>query len=280
MSSGYAVQLKNAVRALLLSLPLLAAASVGAAETYTFAVVPQFEQRKLFRIWKPVVEEVTRRSGVQLKLVATLTVAEFERELSDGAFDFNYANPYHIMRESRRQGYVPLVRDSQPLTGLVVVARDSPLRSLADLDGKTLAVPSPNALGASLLLRADLELNRVRVAVVDVKTHSSVYLNVANRLVDAGGGVHKTFAEQDQSIRDGLRVLYTTRGMPSHPVSAHPRVAASVREAVRRAFLEMAATPAGRALLEDVQMPNAVATSIDEYLVMQDWGLEKYWVER
>jgi hypothetical protein len=42
----------------------------------------------------------------------------------------------------------------------------------------------------------------------------------------------------------------------------------------------MAATPAGRALLEDVQIPNAVATSIDEYLVMQDWGLEKYWVER
>lgn len=280
MSGGYAVQLKSALRALLWSLPLLAANGVGAAEIYTFAVVPQFEQRKLFRIWKPVVEEVSRRSGVQLKLVATLTVAEFERELSAGAFDFNYANPYHIMRESRRQGYVPLIRDSQPLTGLVVVARDSPLRSLADLDGKTLAVPSPNALGASLLLRADLELHRVRVAVVDVKTHSSVYLNVANRLVDAGGGVHKTLAEQDESIRNGLRILYTTRGMPSHPVSAHPRVAAGVREAVRRAFLDMAATPAGRALLDDVPMPNAVAASIDDYLVMQDWGLEKYWVER
>lgn len=280
MSGGYAVQLRRALRALLLALPLLAATGASASETYTFAVVPQFEQRKLFRIWKPVIDEVARRSGVQLKLVATLTVAEFERELSAGSFDFSYANPYHILRESRRQGYVPLLRDSQPLTGVLVVARDSPVRSLADLDGKTLAVPSPNALGASLLLRADLELHRVRVAVVDVKTHSSVYLNVANRLVDAGGGVHKTLDEQDENIRKGLRILYTTRGMPSHPVSAHPRVPAGVRDAVRRAFFDLAATPAGRALLEDVQMPNPVGTSIDDYLVMQDWGLEKYWVER
>lgn len=279
MSGGYAIRLRRALRALLIALPLLAT-GVAAADTYTFAVVPQFEQRKLFRIWKPVVDEVARRSGVQLRLVATLTVAEFERELSAGAFDFTYANPYHIMRESRRQGYVPLVRDSQPLTGLLLVARDSPVRSLADLDGRTLAVPSLNALGASLMLRADLELHRVRVSVVDVKTHSSVYLNVANRLVDAGGGVQKTLDEQDEGVRKGLRVLYTTRGMPSHPVSAHPRVPASAREAVRRAFLEMAATPGGKALLDDVPLPDPVAASIDDYLVMLDWGLEKYWVER
>lgn len=259
---------------------LVAAAGARAGESYTFAVVPQYEQRKLFAIWKPIVDDVARRSGVPLRLVATLTVAEFERELSKGSFDFNYANPYHILRESKRQGYLPLLRDSAPLQGILVVARDSPLQSPAELDGRTLAVPSPNALGASLLLRSDLEqLYKVRVDMLDVKTHSSVYLNVAKGLADAGGGVQKTLAEQDAAVRGALRILYTTRPMPSHPVSAHPRVPKPVREAVRQAFFDLAATPAGHALFAEVPMAQPVATSIKDYNVMLDWRLDRYWVE-
>lgn len=270
------------LKMLLKAVPLLVAAlGARAEEGYTFAVVPQYEQRKLFAIWKPIVDDVARRSGVPLRLAATLTVAEFERELSKGTFDFNYANPYHILRESKRQGYVPIVRDSVPLQGILVVARDSLLRGPADLDGRTLAVPSPNAIGASLLLRSDLEqLYKVRIDMLDVKTHSSVYLHVATGLADAGGGVQKTFAEQDDAVRDALRIIYTTRPMPSHPVSAHPRVAKPVREAVRQALLDLAATPAGQALFAEVPMSRPVAASIDDYAVMQDWRLDKYWVDR
>ncbi len=249
-------------------------------EIFTFAVVPQFEQRKLFGIWKPIVDELGRRTGLSLKLVTVLTIPEFERELSKGSFDFAYANPYHILRESKRQGYIPLVRDNSPLQGILVVSKASPIRSVAELNGKTLAMPSPNALGASLLLRADLEnIHRVRMTPFYVKTHSSVYLHVATGATDAGGGVQKSLEEQNQSVRDALRIIYTTRGMPSHPVSAHPRVPGPVRQAVQKALLEMATTGRGQALLAEVPMTQPVAASMGDYLVMQRWGLEKYWVE-
>ena len=205
-------------------------------EVFTFAVVPQFEQRKLFGIWKPIIDELSRRTGLQLKLVATLTVPEFECELSTGTFDFIYANPYHIMRESKRQGYIPLVRDDIPLQGILLVAKTSPVRNVKELDGKTLAIPSPNAFGASLLIRADLEhIFHIRMMALNVKTHSSVYLKVATGAVDAGGGVQKTFEAQDPAVRDALRILYTTRSMPSHPIAAHPRVPKAAREAIRKA---------------------------------------------
>jgi ABC-type phosphate/phosphonate transport system substrate-binding protein len=259
---------------------VLAAGCVRAEDTYTFAVVPQFSQRKLYGIWHPIVEEIARRTGLKLRLVTTLTVSEFERGLSRGRFDFVYANPYHILREKKRQGYIPLVRDRVPLRGILVVPRNSPVRSPADLDGKTLAIPSPNAIGASLLLQADLEqLFHVRMTLLVVKTHSSVYLNVANGLADAGGGVQKTLAEQDEGVRNALRVLYTTRQMPSHPLAAHPRVPKAAREAVRKALLDMAATPEGQALLAKVPMTQPVAASINDYLEMQAWGLDKYWRE-
>lgn len=266
----------------LLSLFLLAAGGHARADdAYTFAAVPQYEQRKLFGIWKPIVDELARRSGLQLKLVTTLTVPEFEREVAKGSFDFNFANPYHIMRESQHQGYIPLVRDQVPLQGILVVPKASPIRGVAELGGKTLAIPSPNAFGASLLIRADLEnIYHVRMNILNVKTHSSVYLNVATGAADAGGGVQKTLEEQDPGIRDALRIIYTTRSIPSHPVSAHPRVPKPAREALRKALLEMATTAEGQRLLAAVPMTQPVAASIDDYRVVQELGLERYWVEQ
>ncbi|MBS0357079.1 MAG: phosphate/phosphite/phosphonate ABC transporter substrate-binding protein [Proteobacteria bacterium] len=258
-----------------LAVPQLAVAGT----TYTFGVVPQFEQRKLFAIWKPLIDELARRTGLDLKLVVTLSVPEFEAAVEAGSFDFVYANPYHILKVRDSQGYIPLVRDEEALRGIIVVRQDSPLKSVRELDGKILAVPSPNAVGASLLVRAELErLHGVRVQMLNVKTHSSVYLHVLNGLTEAGGGVQKTLAEQAPAIQSQLRVLYTTRDMPSHPVAAHPRVPPTVRDAVRQALLAIGASPTGKALLDDIPMPRPVTTSLDDYLPMRQWGLEKYWI--
>lgn len=263
-----------------LLLALLFSWIAQAAESYSFAVTPQFEQRKLFQIWTPILEEVSRRSGVALHLATPLTVAEFERDMAKGMFDFVYANPYQLVHMVDTQRYLPLVHDKVPLRGIVVVRKDSPIKSPAELDGKTLAIPSYNAVGASLLARADLEhLFKAKVRAVVVKTHSSVYLNVANGLMDAGGGVEKTLQQQDPEVRDSLRILYITREMPSHPIAAHPRVSPQVRERVKRAFLDMAATADGRALLAEVPMIEVEPTSLGEFLPMRKWGLEAYWVD-
>lgn len=251
----------------------------AAAETYTFAVTPQFEQRKLFSIWKPIVDELEARTGLHFQLVAGYSIPGFERELEKGAFDFIYANPYHVMRLSKTQGYIPLVRDAVPLRGVLVVRKDSQIRKLSELNNQEVAFPTPNALGASLLMRAELfRLHHVEVKPLYVKTHSSVYIHVVNGLTVAGGGVEKTLQEQDPAIRDALRVLYVTREMPSLPVAAHPRVPPKDREKVRKALLQLGATQKGRELLAEVPMTHPVATSLEDYLPMRDWDLESFWV--
>jgi len=246
------------------------------ANTYTVGVVPQFEIRRMFQIWQPILNELGKRTGDHFILEVPLTVPDFEVELDKGTYDFIYANPYHVMRAKK---YIPLVKDKDPLHGILVVRKDSPIHTLKELDGKTLAIPSPNALGASLLLRADLEhLYGVKMVMVNCRTHSSVYLNVLNKLTDAGGGVEKTFDGQSQAVRDALKIIYTTRDMPSHPFAAHQRIPKAVREKIRGAFLTFAATPAGKTLLDEVPMKTPVPAFLDEYMVMRKWGLESYWV--
>jgi len=246
--------------------------------TFTIGIVPQYEQRKLHAIWKPIVEDLERKTGFTFHLNSTLTIEKFERAIERGDFDFIYMNPYHIVQVHDSQGYIPLVADRTPLRGILVVRKDGPIKSPGDLDGKTVAFPSANAIGATILPRADLEqIFHADVKPVYVKTHSSVYLHVVKELASAGGGVEKTLQEQDDAVKNALRIIYRTRVIPSHPVAAHPRVPSGVRETVRRALLDMNNDPEGRAMLQKVPVGQFVPVGYDDYAVMNSWGVGKYW---
>lgn len=244
---------------------------------YTIAITPQFEQRKLHTVWQPIVDELERRTGLHFSLVSMLTIQEFDKALSRGHFDFVYTNPYNIVLLHDVQPYIPLVADKEPIRGIVAVRKDGEIKTLADLDGKTVAFPAPNSLGASLMVRADLEqMHHVRVTPLYVKTHSSVYLHVLTGLAVAGGGVEKTLKEQSDSVKSQLQVLYVTRACPSLPFAAHPRLSSSVREKVRAALLALNDTQEGKELLSKVPVKEFIPVSYEDYAIMSTWGLEKY----
>jgi phosphonate transport system substrate-binding protein len=267
--------------ALLILLLAFTCTTQAAPQSYSFGVVPQYDQRRLVAIWQPILDELTRRTGLQFTLTGVPQTAEFEKRFLAGQYDFAYMNPYHAALAARRQNYQMLVRDQeQVLCGLIVVRRDSPLHSPYDLAGKTVAFPSPNAIGASLLVRADLtRLFHVHITPRYVHTHTSVYLQVAQGLVEAGGGAPSTLAGQPESVRKRLRVIHTTTRVPSHPVMAHPRVPIATQNKVRQAFLDMGATRTGQALLARVPIQRIGTASAQDYALVEQLGLEEFYVD-
>ncbi|AGX88530.1 phosphate/phosphite/phosphonate ABC transporter substrate-binding protein [Candidatus Symbiobacter mobilis] len=253
----------------------------GAQPVYKFGVVPQFEPRKLASIWVPILAELERRTGFKLVMVGAARIPDFEGEFEAGHYDFAYMNPYHSLIAARTQKYVPLVRDGgKKLFGILVTAKDGPIKGIKDLEGKSIAFPAPNAIGASLLMRADLEhLHKLVFTPVWAQTHTSAYLNAALGKVAAAGGVMSTLLQQPPSVRDKLQVIYETRRIAPHPVMAHGRVPAADREKLRQAFLDLGTTPEGRALLSPVPISQIVAASAEDYEEITGWGLEQYYVQ-
>ncbi len=248
-----------------------------AEETYTFSVVPQSERRMLFGIWQPIMDELQKRTGIHFQLTTSLSVSDYESDVVKGLHDFVYINPYLMPSVEESPGYIPLVRDKKALRGILVVRKDSPYNRVEDLQGKSLAVPSLSALGASLLLRAEMDrLHHVKTQVIVAKTHSSVFLHVVNGFSDAGGSVQKALSEQTPRIQESLRILHQTREVPSHPVAAHKRVPVAVRQRVRQAFIDMSSTEEGRLLLGKVPMQEAIAAEVDDYHVLRALKLEQY----
>jgi phosphonate transport system substrate-binding protein len=247
--------------------------------SYDFGVVPQYEQRKLFKIWRPILDELETRTGIRFNLIGSAKIPIFEKKYMKGVFDFAYMNPYHSLKAKDSQGYVPLVRDGgRTLKGILVVMKQSQISSIKELQGTRVAFPAPHAVGASLLMRAELEkLHNVVVVPHYVQTHSSVYLHVALGLTDAGGGVASTMNAQKPEIKEKLRVLYETRPMNPHPISVHPRVPKPHQEKVLKALLEMAKSEQGAELLARVPIVKMVQASIDDYVPMSAWGLDEFY---
>ncbi len=248
---------------------------------YTLGVVPQFDSLKIREIWNPILQELTRKTGVRLIMRGSPTIPVFEKEFLSGEFDLIYFNPFHILLASEAQGYIPLVNDKDKnLQGILVVRKDSSINSIKDLEGKVIAFPAPNAMGASLMLRSVIENEfKVKFKPKYVQTHSSVYLNVALEESSAGGGVQKTLDRQDDDIKNSLRVLYRTEEVPSHPIAVHPRVPAEVREKIKSALLEMGKTQKGKELLKKIPIHRVGPSSMEEFLSVKKLNLNKFYIK-
>jgi len=271
--------------ALLLSMlgsgPILAATDAAGAVVYAVGVVPQFDARDTLAIWRPILDELEQRAGLRLELHGSPTIPAFEEEFESGKFDLVYLNPYHMLVASKSQGYRPLVRDNgRQLQGILVVHRDSPITELSGLQGQTVAFPSPNALGASLMLRAELLGARgLDIKTHYVKSHDSVYLNVVTGMAAAGGGVQKTLDQQPAQVREQLRVLHRTVGVEPHPLAVHPRVPAGVAARLEQALLSLGEDERGRALLSRVPIKKIGPARIEDYTPLNSLGLTPYYVK-
>jgi phosphonate transport system substrate-binding protein len=242
-------------------------------------IVPQFDSRKIHAIWRPVLDELQAKTGYRFVLRGSPSIPDFEREFLNGAFDFAYMNPYHVIKGYENQGYVPLIRDhQQSLQGIIVVREDSPMTSVKELDGKVIACPSANALGASLMIRAELaDKFNVVIKPKYVFSHSSVYLNVALGQVVAGGGVQKTLEKQPEELRNRLRIIHRTREVTAHPFTVHPRVDKKVQQKVREVLIALSDTPQGKTMLSKIPIKQIGPSTINDYESISAWGLERFY---
>lgn len=256
--------------------------SAAATEPLRVGVVPQFELRRINTIWTPLLERLGRDTGLSFQLDIAPSIPAFEQSLNAGQYDLAYMNPYQFIVAHKRQGYEALVRDhGADLSGIIVVAVDSPITSVAMLDGKTIAFPSPNAMGAALLPRAELARKfHVNITEKYVRTHSSVYLSVALGTVDAGAGILSTFELLEPQIKSRLRILHETGHTPPHPFAAHPRVPAALHHRIALAFVALAAEPTGAELLAEVPMKRAGPAQSDDYAGLSRLGLQDFYVDQ
>lgn len=212
----------------------------NATDTYSFGIVPKQSAKVLARKWTPLLRYLEQETGFRIQFATAKNIPTFEARLAAGEYDIAYMNPYHFVHYHRVSGYQALAKQKdKKIRGIVVVHKNSELASLADLDGLMLAFPSPAAFAASIIPRATLNNSGINIGARYVSSHDSVYMNVAKGFFPAGGGVIRTFESISPSIRDDLKVIWTSDGFTSHAIARKSQLDKEVYEAVLRALLAL-----------------------------------------
>ena len=246
--------------------------------TYTLAVVPHQLPMLVYKEWTPLLELLSERLNAEIELKVYRTIPRFESDLFAGKPDFAFMNPYHEVMAKRRQGYVPLVRSKEQLSGVLVVRNDSPIQSVKELDGATLAFAAPNAFGSSLYMRALLtERFNITFTPYYVDAHNEVYRHVILGEAVAGGGIKHTLSIESEAVKKQLRILFETPKTAPHCLAAHPRTSPVARRIVIDTLLELGAEKSNDAWLERIQLAAPVEADYKkDYEPLEALGLEKY----
>ncbi|MCB1876075.1 MAG: phosphate/phosphite/phosphonate ABC transporter substrate-binding protein [Chromatiales bacterium] len=243
--------------------------------TLSFGIVPQQSASELAKAWVPILSYLSAKTGYRLSFKTAPNIPEFERRCGTGEYDIAYMNPYHYTVFHRDPGYQVFARQKDKLIqGIVVTRRDSPYHELSDLQGQTLAFPSPAAFAASVLPRAELKRRGIAFEPKYVSSHDSVYRSVAKGLMPAGGGIKRTFNNVSHDIRDQLRVLWTTKGYTPHAFAALPGVDPQAVTTLQAAMVAMDQDAEGRAALKTIGFTGIEAGQDSDWNDVRELGID------
>jgi phosphonate transport system substrate-binding protein len=235
---------------LCLALLLGTTAEAAPAAPYAFGVLNQRSLQATAAYWNPILNYVSARSGVPLELHIGRTANETTDRVVAGQLDFAYTN--HLFTPKRDHlGWRVLARqDSQGIRGQVVVLDSSPIMTLQQLDGKTVAFANPYAFVGYYVPMDRLLRAGVAVSPLFSGNQEAAMGQLLSGQVAAAGVNDQVMA--DFAGRRGFtyRVLAESEPYFDLAVMASPRVSEADGEKVRQAFVSMMRDPEGLRVLQ------------------------------
>lgn len=225
----------------LLSFPFMPALA-RAASPAVFAVHPYDTPSRLYARFRPLTLYLGGALGRVMRLVIATTYDEQIEMVRTGRADFAYIGPTPYVR-ARAQAPIRILageaEDGKAFYQSVLVVRaDSPIRQVADLAGRRVALGDVISMSSALapkqmLVQAGLNRSDLK-EVAHLDRHERVALAVLHGDFDAGG-LRRDIAET--YLARGLRVLHSSPPLPPHVIVASAQVTARDAETVRQALL-------------------------------------------
>jgi phosphonate transport system substrate-binding protein len=224
-----------------------------------FGVIPQKPPVEMHRQWAPFVDRLSKDAGVPIRLKVYDSMSDFERDCEEGRPDLIYSHPAMLAAWKMSRGYLPLVRDSRKLSGILFVRKDARIRSAAELADRRIAFVG-NRNFCALLVNDALKKQGapIRFDYEFAGSSRNVLKTVMLGKADAGASLDVDLEREPPEVSDGVRTILKTAPMAPHPISVHPRVPEPVRGRITRAVLAMKGTPEGDALLASIRMGEPV----------------------
>ncbi len=210
-----------------------------------FGVISRYNPRIMFEEYQPIMDYLTRETEYKFELKLGKTYEDAVEFLKTGKVQIASLGAVTYLEAHARFGAVPILRPLNQLgkpyyRSILVVRNESPIKSLAELKGHSLAFASIHSTSGNLIPRYYLAVAGIHLrdlsAFENLKHHDSVAKAVLMGKFDAG-------AMKDiiayKYLDKGLRILYASDPIPSVPLVVRPDYDPRIVAAVKKALLKI-----------------------------------------
>ncbi|PKL76185.1 MAG: phosphate/phosphite/phosphonate ABC transporter substrate-binding protein [Candidatus Melainabacteria bacterium HGW-Melainabacteria-1] len=287
----YPVQIMALLTAVLL---LLAACSPATDDTggekkvLRLGLVPFESGEELLKDMQPLIDVIEQ--GMQMEvnpMVATDytgVVESFKNNQLDAAF-LSPASYVLAKQEADVRIILKSMRDGSGVYyGAIIVHRDSPIKTMQDLKGKSFSFGDPistsgHIFARKMMLEAGIKPESDLEKFIYSGSHDATILAVLNRKVDAGA----TYADDNQGKssswmrflepkdQDKIRVLKYTEPIPSDTIVVSKELSPELADRLQKTVLDFSSSPEGAALIKKLYKFDGYAPATDsDYQAVRD----------
>jgi phosphonate transport system substrate-binding protein len=245
--------------------PLLLAANEGAAGN-----VDATEIALRYESFKQIVEKTL---GVPVALVAVRDAKVLRGSVETRAYTLVLSRPVDVLAEAIRDfGYQPVVVARETGNALFIVPKDSPIRTIAQIRGKSIVTPDRYSymwrIAAAMMRDNNISISEQKVR--SMRDQAAIGWSMENGFFDVGvvasfSGVGRTWEKR------GGRVIAKSRDLPTVPLIASPKLSAAQVAKLRAALIALDSSESGKAILKQIGVAGFMETSPDPFLDLLKW---------
>lgn len=211
--------------------------------------------------YRPLLDLLSRELKRPVKVLSVDKYADFERGLADERYDLVFIHPAHVGLKAVKSGKYAGLATAKGFTDYrarVLVSADSPLKSIKDLQGKKIGVPSMESITTVMFTAALKELNfpQPDKSFTATRYQDAVPFMVENKFVDAGvtasGAVAKAWTAK------GGKIIAEVKPIPIKQFLASAKMPEGERTKVQALMLGLSNSDAGRNALARINMTGFV----------------------
>lgn len=265
---------------------------------YVFAPHPLLNPQRMAEVYGAMVDRLNHDlapAGIRLRLEASSSYSAYNEKLRRGEPHFVLPNPYQLLL-AQQYGYVIFgkVEPDDDFRGIILLRKDSPLKTLAGLKGATVSFPAPTALAATLMPELYMRENgldpRKDITQLFSGTHESALMNLGLGVSAAActwPPAWADFRREHPDMAARMEVRWQTGVLPNNGLGGLASVPEGARAQVAAALFGLSADAEGRRLLKaagirafvpaDAATYAPVAAFVERYnrLVRQLKGLDE-----
>jgi phosphonate transport system substrate-binding protein len=207
------------------------------------------------RDFLPLFDAVTRTRGLHFDVRVGESYGAVVEAMANGQVDVGFFGAVAYLQAKKRAGAellaVSVENGSSVYYSGIFVRADSPVKSLADLKGKSLAVGDPNSTSSfayPLVMLMDAGVDPVKdlAKVFFAGSHVNSLAACAEKRVDAGAASFLSFekaVDEKKIAADALRPIAHSEAIPNPPLAMASRLPADVKAKLRDGFAHVHEAP-------------------------------------